>query len=107
MGKVVLAHMRPAALSRYVAGGLRRYTPSTITTPSALARELRTVRAAGYGIDREEFDLDFCCVAAPVPDGRGGLAAVLGLSAPTRAFDAEQEELAAAVRDLAAEARPS
>ena len=35
------------------------------------------------------------------------LAAVLGLSASTRAFDAEHAELAAAVRDLAAEAEPA
>ncbi|MEA2134976.1 MAG: acetyl-CoA synthetase [Solirubrobacteraceae bacterium] len=104
MGKVVLARLRPAALARYVARGLPRYTPSTITTPGALARELRDVRAHGYAAEREEFDLDFCCVAAPVLDERLRLAAILGLSASTRAFDAEHGELAAAVRDLAAEA---
>ena len=41
MGKVVLARLRPAALARYVARGLPRYTPSTITAPEALAHELR------------------------------------------------------------------
>ena len=104
MGKVVLARLHPAALARYVARGLPRYTPSTITTPDALARELRDVRAHGYAAEREEFDLDFCCVAAPVLDDRRRLAAILGLSASTRAFDAEHGELAAAVRDLAVEA---
>ena len=106
MGKVVLARLRPAALARYIARGLPSYTPSTITAPEALARELRDVRANGYAVDREEFDRDFCCVAAPVLDERGRLAAVLGLSASTRAFDAEHADLAAAVRDLAAEAGP-
>ena len=105
MGKVVLARLRPAALARYVGSGLTRYTPSTITSPDALARELREVRADGYAVEREEFDRDFCCVAAPVLDEHGRLAGVLGLSASTRAFDAEHAELAAAVRDLAAEAR--
>jgi acetyl-CoA synthetase len=104
MGKVVLARLRPAALARYVARGLQRFTPSTITDPEALARELQDVRALGYAIEREEFDRDFCCVAAPVCDERGRLAAVLGLSASTRAFDAEHAELARAVRDLAAAA---
>jgi DNA-binding IclR family transcriptional regulator len=107
MGKVVLARLRPAALARYVARGLTRYTPSTITAPDALARELRDVRAHGYAVEREEFDRDFCCVAAPVLDERRRLAAILGLSASTRAFDAEQGELAAAVRDLAADAGPA
>jgi acetyl-CoA synthetase len=104
MGKVVLARLGPAALARYVARGLDRYTPSTITSPAELAHELRHVRADGYAVDREEFDLDFCCVAAPILDERGRLAAIVGLSASTRAFDAEHDELAAAVRDLAAEA---
>jgi DNA-binding IclR family transcriptional regulator len=102
MGKVVLARLRPAALSRYVGDGLPRYTPSTITSPDALGDELRAVRANGYAVDREEFDRDFCCIAAPVCDEHGRLAAILGLSASTRAFDAEHDELAAAVRDLAA-----
>ena len=107
MGKVVLARLRPAALARYVARGLASYTPSTITSPDSLADELRRVRADGYAVDREEFDRDFCCVAAPVLDEHGRLAAVLGLSASTRAFDAEHAELAAAVRDLAADAGPA
>jgi DNA-binding IclR family transcriptional regulator len=102
MGKVVLARLRPDALARYVGRGLSRYTPSTITTLDELSRELAEVRGNGYAVDREEFDRDFCCVAAPVLDEHGRLAGVLGLSASTRAFDAEQEELAAAVRDLAA-----
>ena len=106
MGKVVLARLRPAALARYVARGLPRYTPSTINSAEALARELRDVRSHGYAVDREEFDRDFCCVAAPVLDARGRLAAILGLSASTRAFDAEHAKLTAAVRDLAAEAGP-
>jgi acetyl-CoA synthetase len=107
MGKVVLARLRPAALERYIGRGLTRYTPSTITSPDALARELQEVRAHGYAVDREEFDRDFCCVAAPVLDEHDRLAAILGLSASTRAFDAEHGELAAAVRDLAAAAGPA
>jgi acetyl-CoA synthetase len=106
MGKVVLARLRPDALSRYVGRGLTRYTPSTIVSFGALARELGHVRANGYAVDREEFDRDFCCVAAPVLDEHGRLAAILGLSASTRAFDAEHDELAAAVRDVAAAATP-
>ena len=108
MGKVVLARLRAGG-----ARALHRARPARATrrarspTPDALAEELREVRAGGYAVDREEFDMDFCCVAAPVLDERGRLAAILGLSASTRAFDAEHEELAAAVRDIAAEAGPA
>jgi DNA-binding IclR family transcriptional regulator len=106
MGKVVLARLRPEALARYVGSGLTRYTPSTITSPVELSHELQRVRADGYAVEREEFDLDFCCVAAPALDEHGRLAGVLGLSASTRAFDNEHDELAAAVRDIAAAAGP-
>lgn len=101
MGKVVLARLRPAALARYIAGGLASYTPNTITDPDELARELDRVRADGHAVDREELAVDFCCVAAPVLDEEGRLAGVLGLSATTRAFDAEHDELAGAARDVA------
>lgn len=106
MGKVVLARLPAAALARYVGRGLNRYTPTTITAPDELAHELCHVRANGYAVDREEFDEDFCCVAAPILDDRGRLAGILGLSASTRAFDAEYEGLTSAVRDVAAEAGP-
>jgi DNA-binding IclR family transcriptional regulator len=101
MGKVVLARLRPAALARYVGGGLRGYTPSTITDADEFRQELERVRSDGYAVDREEFDVDFCCIAAPLLDEHGRLAAVLGLSASTHAFDAEHDELTAAVRDIA------
>ena len=107
MGKVVLARLRPEALARYVGSGLTRYTPSTITSPVKLSQELQRVRADGYAVEREEFDLDFCCVAAPALDQHGRLAGVLGLSASTRAFDNEHDELTAAVRDIAAAAGPA
>ena len=101
MGKVALARLNPDAVARYVERGLPRFQPGTITTAAALAAELEAVRANGYAVDREEFDEDFCCVAAPVLAADSRLAAILGLSASTRAFDAEHAELAGAVRDVA------
>jgi len=107
MGKVVLAQLRPAAFARYAERGLPRFTHATVTSPQQLADELSAVRADGYAVDREEFDEDFCCVAAPVRDEHGRVAAILGLSASTRAFDAEHPELSDAVREIAAEAGPA
>jgi DNA-binding IclR family transcriptional regulator len=106
MGKVALAQLRPDVLARHAGRGLPRFTPATITSPQQLAIELQAVRADGYAVDREEFDEDFCCVAAPVRDERGQLLAILGLSASTRAFDAEHLALAEAAREIAAEAGP-
>ncbi|NUT54650.1 MAG: helix-turn-helix domain-containing protein [Thermoleophilia bacterium] len=104
MGKVVLARLRPDAVARYAARGMPAYTPGTITTLAGLRAELDRVREHGYAVDREEFDEDFCCVAAPVTGERGELRGIVGLSATTRAFDAEHDQLAAAVVGVAAEA---
>jgi DNA-binding IclR family transcriptional regulator len=106
MGKVVLARLRSDAVARYAARGLQAYTPSTITTLGDLEQELERVREQGYAVEREEFDEDFCCVAAPVTGERGELRGILGLSASTRAFDAEHDDLAAAALDVAIQAGP-
>lgn len=102
MGKVVLAHLRASARKRYAEGELRAYTSATITSPALLLVELERVRRRGYALDRMELDPDFCCVAAPVLDQRGRFVATLSVSASTRAFDAEREQLIAAVTEVAA-----
>src|SRR6185295_17468963 len=39
LGKVVLAHSPPEAVDRYIANGLRPFTPNTITGPDELRQE--------------------------------------------------------------------
>jgi DNA-binding IclR family transcriptional regulator len=104
MGKVVLSRLRPEAVARYAARGLPAYTRSTITTLPGLLAELERMREHGYAVDREEFDEDFCCVAAPITGERGELRGILGLSASVRAFDTEHDVLASAVVGVAAAA---
>ena len=103
LGKVVLALSAPEVLERYVRKpGLRRFTAHTLTDPDALRTELGQTRRRGYAVEREEFDDDFCCLAAPVRDARGRFLAVIGISMSRRAFDEEHETLASTVRDVAA-----
>jgi DNA-binding IclR family transcriptional regulator len=97
LGKVVLAMAPPEVVERYVGAGMRRFTSHTITDPDALRDELREVRRRGYAADREEFDDDFCCIAAPVLDPRGRFLAAIGISMTQRAFDDEHETLAQTV----------
>lgn len=101
IGKVVLALLGPKALTHYAARGLTAFTPNTITSADALGRELERVRAHGYAVDREEFDEDFCCIAAPIFDGQQRLVAALGLSTTARVFDRDRRKLAEEVRAVA------
>jgi DNA-binding IclR family transcriptional regulator len=100
LGKVVLALSPPEAVERYVANGLRPFTPSTITTREELETELREIRRTGIAVEREEFDGDFCCIAAPVIDARRRFVAAVGISMSRRAFDEERAALEETVRDV-------
>jgi DNA-binding IclR family transcriptional regulator len=101
MGKVVLSLLSAQGLARYIQRGLKAFTSHTITSPRALTDELQDVREAGYGVDREEFEPNFCCVAAPIFDERGQFVAALGLSTTANMFDSNRDALAAAVLDVA------
>jgi DNA-binding IclR family transcriptional regulator len=97
IGKAVLALLPEEARLRYMQPGLRAFTPATITSPRDLIAELDRVRRQGYAVEREEFDEDFCCVAAPMLDAGGHFRAVLGLSATRHAYDIEHDQLVEAV----------
>ncbi len=101
MGKAVLSLLPRSGLARYVARGLKAFTPHTITSAEALEAELERVRQFGYAVDREEFDENFCCIAAPIFDPRGKFVAALGLSVTANVFDADRDRLAPIVMDVA------
>jgi DNA-binding IclR family transcriptional regulator len=107
MGKVVLAQLDASGVARYAAMGLRAFTPQTITSPERLAVELERTRRVGFAVDREEFDRNFCCIAAPIRDRRGRFAAVLGMSMGPSVFDARADDLAEALQGVAERATPA
>ncbi len=67
--------------------GLKKLTPKTITTHAAFLRELEKVRAKGYAIDDEENSPGVRCLAAPVFDSLGQVAASVGVSGTTTQND--------------------
>jgi acetyl-CoA synthetase len=72
-----------------------------------LSDELECVRRDGFAVDREEFDEEFCCIAAPIRDDNGRFVAALGLSVTPHVFDVERADLAATVIDVAQAAAPA
>ena len=62
---------------------LGTYTPSTLTTRSALEAELQQIQKQGYAVDAEEFVEGLVCVAVPVIQGQGrAVRTALALQAP-------------------------
>ncbi len=64
------------------AGVLEKFTANTITGNDELQAEIGATRRRGYAIDNEEFSAGVSCVAAPVYDADGRMAAAVGLSGP-------------------------
>jgi len=82
LGKVLLAFSPPAEAARLLRRALRRYTPSTLTDPDVLGKELARVRDQRYAIDDEEFEEGLKCVAAPLWDYTGAVVASAGIAGP-------------------------
>jgi len=94
-GKVMLAAMGLDRLKSYFARiRLVAYTPKTLATPEAVRDELVNVRETGVAFDREEYQIGASCVAAPVYDYSGRLAAGISITGPTYRVSAAADELA-------------
>jgi IclR family KDG regulon transcriptional repressor len=83
IGKVLLAWLPDAERKAFLAQArLEPRTPKTITSIPQFEQELVKVRAQGYAFDDEEFTQGIRCIASPVRNFSGRVAAALGISAP-------------------------
>jgi DNA-binding IclR family transcriptional regulator len=83
---------------------LQAFTASTITNPDCFGYALDDASQSGFATDKEEFAEGFCCIAAPILNPAGQVAASLGLSALTNQFAGHQQELIGSVIGVAASA---
>lgn len=83
LGKVFLAAMSDEDVHRWTAeGALGVFTVNTILSGEDLSADLAAVRRCGYAMEVEELALGRGCIAAPIRDRTGGVAAALSLSGP-------------------------
>lgn len=89
VGKLFLSEFTQAQLDDYLYHHqLVSLTPYTLATREALCQELEEVCRKQYAIDNEECELGVRCVAVPVRDYTGKIAAGLSVSGPaTRITD--------------------
>ncbi len=105
LGKALLAFQPADFMDRFLRRRLKAYTPSTLTDPALLRRELERVRAGGHAIDDEEFAVGLKCIAAPLRDHTRRVVASLGIAGPAVRFaDERVPRLAALVREAASDA---
>jgi len=83
-----------------------RHTRYTIVSSRALPQELMKTRKRGYAIDDQEEELEVRCVAVPVFDQYGNLAAAMSLTGTVGQLPMEKAaSLAEALRETAANIR--
>jgi DNA-binding IclR family transcriptional regulator len=96
-GKTLMA-WQPEARQQSLAARLVPYTSRTITGAREFLRELATIRANGYGVNRGEWRESVWGIAAPVRDAGGLVVAALGISGPaSRVRPARVKDLAVEV----------
>jgi DNA-binding IclR family transcriptional regulator len=81
-GQAILAFQPPEVIERIIAGGLKGYTPKTVTSADRFLKALAAVRQRGCAIEDEESEIGMACVAAPIRDDTGAVVAALGIAGP-------------------------
>lgn len=106
-GKAMLAWMSAEALD-LAFEHVKRYTPITMTRRKDIERDLDEARERGYAINRGEFRVGVCGIAAPIRDRGGQVVAAIGVWGAEKAIiGTRREELAhmtvSAARDISRE----
>ncbi len=104
VGKALLLDHTPVEIDDLVKSrGLPKTTANTISSKTALMRELKLVRKRGYATDNEECELGMRCVAVPLRDFSGKIVAAMSTSGPvSRMTPARIQEIGPAIVELAA-----
>jgi len=91
MGKAILAHLSRERLSAILEETIfEPKTPATITSRTALLKELARVRREGLAYNMEELEKGLCAVAAPVMGQSGEAVAGLNVAFPLTRHDPQE-----------------
>ncbi len=84
VGKAMLAFSEPEVTDRVIAQqSFHKFTPQTLTNVHELRKELKDIRANGYGFDREEHEPGIICIATPILSETGRVLGALSVTSTT------------------------
>lgn len=90
IGKLLLAHRPARARQAFIRRApLPRFTESTVTDPDLLEAAFKAVRAQGYALNDQEYQLGLIGIAVPIRDADGSVIAGLALHAPSARLPVE------------------
>ena len=103
LGKMLLAGLTPERVGVHLpTKPFASFTPTTITSRTALDAELESIRERGYSIDLEERDAGVICVALAVPNDAGAQVAI-SVAGPSGELDDDgRARVLPVLRDTAA-----
>jgi DNA-binding IclR family transcriptional regulator len=111
LGLAILAYSDEPAVQAVVDAGMPRRTPRTMTTATALRRELAAIPDRGLAVEREEGNIGISCVAAPIFGPLGAVVAAVSVTGPAALVRADRAgpavRLAAAATSRAYSSFPS
>jgi len=81
-GKAILAWSDLEVVDEVLAHGLASFTKRTIVDGDELRHELKSIRCAGYAVNRGEWNDDVRSIAAPILDVDGRPRAAISVAAP-------------------------
>lgn len=84
IGKLLLAHRPARARQAFLRRApLPRFTEGTVVDPDALEAEFKAVRAQGYALNNQEYQIGLIGIAVPICDADGSVIAGLAVHAPS------------------------
>lgn len=104
-GIMLLAHLLPADLERFLATPLKRFTLHTLTEPAAVRDRIRRAQLDGFSWARDEYADGITSVAAAIADADGEVVGAIHVHGPSYRFPKPGSEIALAERVVMTAAR--
>jgi len=102
-GKVLLSGLNEDEIMNIIDRfALKQYTRNTITDREKLIACIEKTRTSGYAIDNEEREEGVMCIAAPIFDYSGKVAAAISISGPATRFKENKKDYIKEVLDVSA-----